>query len=67
MARRRGLVPRHALALAALLWSACPIRTLAQTSTPPAVLHDLAALSDLQSAFDRDIDTTRIVLLLSPT
>jgi hypothetical protein len=39
----------------------------AQASTTPPVLHDLAAVSELQSSFDAAREKTRIVLLLSPT
>jgi hypothetical protein len=38
-----------------------------QASTTQPVLHDLAAVSELQSSFDAAREKTRIVLLLSPT
>jgi hypothetical protein len=67
-AHRDRLVVRYTLTFAAVLWLAGPIpRAVAQTSAAPAVLHDLAGISDLQAVFDRESDRTRIVLLLSPT
>jgi len=56
------------LAAAALL-AALPLQRSVAIAAPRSepALHDLRAVDDLRSVFERDAGTVRLVLLLSPT
>jgi hypothetical protein len=55
-----------ALALIFCVWPR--LEMAAQSAvTPSSTLQDLASIDQLQTTFDADRETTRVVLLLSPT